>query len=278
MPRDLTDNAASPLCQVDRHARAERIVRPVGQEDVTLSDAHVASMLACASPPPCLLVFRAVSHIYRGGAKAHLALSEVSFQIHAGGFVAVAGPSGSGKSTLLNLAAGIEDPTAGCVQVDGRDLAAMSEGERSAFRLRHVGLVFQNANLVPVLTVAENVELPLLFRREWTRHRQRKQAAEALHALGLWDKRDQRPHELSGGECQRAAIARALAGDPAIVLADEPTASLDRQTGASLIALMRKLNRELGTTFVYATHDPELIGDAGDVLCLRDGRIEGIRP
>jgi putative ABC transport system ATP-binding protein len=211
--------------------------------------------------------------MYDSGAAAFKALDGVSAEVGAGEFVAVAGPSGSGKTTLLNLIGGIDSPTSGTVRIGGRDLAGLSDRDLARIRLETVGFVFQHFSLIPVLSAAENVEFPLLFRRSIPPPERREAVGRALEQVGLAAKGGRRPAELSGGERQRIAVARALAGNPAIVLADEPTANLDHETGASVIELMRTLNRERGTTFLYATHDPDLIRLAQRVLTLRDGRL-----
>jgi putative ABC transport system ATP-binding protein len=163
------------------------------------------------------------------------------------------------------------------VAIDGRPLAGTSESARAELRLTRIGFVFQQFNLVPVLDAAENVELPLLFRRDLAASDRRQRVERALDRVGLASKAGRRPSELSGGEQQRVAIARALAGAPALVLADEPTANLDHETGAAVVELMHELNRRDGTTFLYSTHDPELIRLAGRVIRLRDGRVESER-
>jgi len=210
--------------------------------------------------------------VYGAGPGRTVALEGVSLVVPAGQFVAVAGPSGSGKTTLLNMIGGLDEPTSGSVSIDGHDLGDLSEDARADLRLRRIGFVFQNFNLVPVLSAEENVELPLLFQRIGATERRRR-VARALERVGLTGKRQRRPAELSGGEVQRVAVARALAGEPALVLADEPTANLDHETGRAVIELMHDLNRESRTTFLYASHDPELIRLANRVIGLRDGRI-----
>ena len=214
-----------------------------------------------------------VSKVFGAGPTRTAALNEVTLQIQPGEFVAVAGPSGSGKTSLLNLIGALDDPTSGTVHIDGKRLADLSDGERARLRLETIGFVFQNFNLIPVLSAAENVELPLLFRPALPAGRRAEIVDASLHRVGLSAKHHRRPAELSGGELQRVAIARALAGRPSIVLADEPTANLDRETGAAVVELMHELNREHGTTFLYATHDSELIRLADRVLRLRDGRL-----
>jgi putative ABC transport system ATP-binding protein len=186
----------------------------------------------------------------------------------------VDGPSGSGKTTLLNILGTLDRPTSGSIRIEGCDLGGAGESELAGIRLRRIGFVFQDFNLIPVLSAAENVEFPLLFRREFDSRRRKARTAEILDRVQLTAKKDNRPDQLSRGECQRLALARALAGDPSIVLADEPTANLDQDTGATVIGLMRQLNRERDITFLYATHEPRLLALADSVLHLHDGRIE----
>lgn len=221
-----------------------------------------------------MIELESVGRVFDSGAASFRALQDVSLKIEAGEFTAVSGPSGSGKTTLLNLIGALDTPTTGTVRIAGKDLAGLSEDARSTLRLETIGFVFQHFNLIPVLTAAENVEFPILFRRGVTAKERRKRVIEALERVGLASKHQSRPAELSGGERQRVAVARALAGEPSIVLADEPTANLDHATGASVIGLLREINRERRTTFVYATHDPELMRLAGRVISLRDGRLE----
>jgi len=219
-----------------------------------------------------LIHLESVGKVYGSGPGRAVALQGISVSVAPGQFVAVAGPSGSGKTSLLNLIGGLDEPTSGSVSIDGRRLRDLSEDACADLRLRTIGFVFQHFNLIPVLSAAENVEIPLLFRRLGAADRRRR-VARALERVGLGDKRDRRPAELSGGELQRVAVARALAGEPAIVLADEPTANLDHETGNAVIGLMHELNRESRTTFLYASHDPELIRLADRVVRLRDGRL-----
>jgi putative ABC transport system ATP-binding protein len=220
-----------------------------------------------------LIRLEAVSRVYGSGASASVALDRVSLTVGEGEFVAVAGPSGSGKTTLLNLIGALDTPTSGSVRIAERELAGLDGNSLADLRLERIGFVFQSFNLSPGLSAVENVQLPLLFRRGLTAKERRERARRSLLRVGLAGKEDRRPSELSGGERQRVAVARALAGEPAIVLADEPTANLDHETGAGVIALMRELNSERGVTFLYATHDPELIRLASRVIALRDGRL-----
>lgn len=221
-----------------------------------------------------LVAIEAVHRTYGTGPNACSALLGITAKIREGAFVALAGPSGSGKTTLLNLIGAIDSPTSGSIRVKGRRLATLSEFEVSQFRLRELGFVFQDFNLVPVMSAAENIEFPMLFRNELTASERKRRVASMIERVGLENKGQRRPDQLSGGERQRVALARALAGEPELVLADEPTAHLDQETGLGAIELMRSWNREHGTTFLYSTHDAGLIAMADQVLTLRDGRIE----
>jgi putative ABC transport system ATP-binding protein len=202
-----------------------------------------------------VIEIRDVSRVYRRGADEIHALERVSLRIERGRFVALMGPSGSGKSTLLNLIAGLDRPTAGTVTVAGQRLDALSEDELARFRARHVGFVFQFFNLIPVLNARGNVELPLLL-TPLRREERRQRALLALRVVGLEDRADHRPNELSGGEQQRVAIARAIVSDPEIVVADEPTGDLDARNAVEVLGLLRELCREFGKTVVMVTHDP----------------------
>ncbi len=224
-----------------------------------------------------MILLESVRRVFGSGAAAVVALDDLSVEVRPGEFVAVAGPSGSGKTSLLNVIGALDKPTSGRVVVRGQELATATESALAELRLRHIGFVFQQFSLVPVLSAAENVELPLLFRSDLTAGERAQRVEAALERVGLAVLRRRRPAELSGGEQQRVAVARALAGRPAIVLADEPTANLDHETGAGVIELMRELNREQNATFLYATHDPELIARAGRVIHLRDGQVQQAR-
>ncbi|MFO6420496.1 ABC transporter ATP-binding protein [Hylemonella sp. W303a] len=209
---------------------------------------------------------------YRMGDVQVPALRGVDLDITAGGFTVIAGPSGSGKSTLLHILGCIDRPDAGQVEIEGITPQALNDDELSAFRARRIGFVFQNFNLLPVLNALENVEYPMrLLTRDGEARRRR--ARELLAAVGLQGMETRRPNQLSGGQRQRVAIARALANAPALVLADEPTANLDRQTGADIIALMRRIQRETGASFVFSSHDPALIEAADVRVRIADGQI-----
>ena len=218
------------------------------------------------------VVLQQVSKSYRLGAVEVPAVQHVDLTIGAGRFAVISGASGSGKTTLLNLIGCIDRPDRGEVLVDGCAIASLSDNALSDFRARHIGFIFQNFNLLPVLNVYENVEYPLLL-AQTTRTRRRERVRTLLEAVGLADKEQNRPHQLSGGQRQRVAIARALAAGPRLVLADEPTANLDSRTGATIIELMRRMQREEGVSFIFSTHDPALMLAADDAIVIRDGRI-----
>jgi putative ABC transport system ATP-binding protein len=211
---------------------------------------------------------------YKLGKSEVPALRGVSLQIGTGEFLAVAGPSGSGKTTLLNLIGCVDTPSQGTVRVDGRDTSALSERELTDLRLRSIGFIFQSFNLVAVLSVFQNVEFPLLLQGGLTRGERERRVTALLEAVGLNDHSRHRPSELSGGQRQRVAVARALVGKPKLVLADEPTANLDSQTGANIIDLMRDLNRRDGTTFLFSTHDQKVMSHASAVVRIADGQLQ----
>ncbi len=215
------------------------------------------------------VVFEGVSKSYPGAAETP-ALDDVSLQAAAGEFVAVTGPSGCGKSTLLHLAGGIDVATAGRVLVGGRDLTLLPEDALTLFRRRDVGTVFQFFNLIPALSVRENVELPLALD---SRRGGAERARELLARVGLAGKEDAFPYELSGGQMQRVALARALSAGPALLLADEPTGNLDSVSGGAVLGLLGELHREEGVTVLMATHSAEAASRADRIVRLRDGRI-----
>ena len=219
-----------------------------------------------------LIALKAVEKVYRLGKVSYRALRGVDLTIADGEMVAIVGPSGSGKTTILNLVTGIDRPTAGTVTVGGRRLDEMSEEQLAAWRGEHVGIVFQFFQLLPTLTALENAALPLDF-AHWRSRRERFQRAQRNLALvGLADKGDHLPAELSGGEQQRVAIARALAADPRLIVGDEPTGNLDTATAGEMFELLRRLNEE-GKTVLYVTHDRELAARAHRVVTIRDGVV-----
>ena len=202
-----------------------------------------------------IIRLRGVKKAYQREQQAVPVLDGIDLDIPDGSFEALMGPSGSGKTTLLNLIAGIDRPTGGIVEVAGTDIGKLSESDLSAWRSRHVGFIFQSFNLMPVLTAAENVELPLLLTK-LGKERRKEQVRKALKLVGLEDRMDHYPRQLSGGQEQRVSIARAIATDPTIIVADEPTGALDRVSAEQVLTLLTKLNQELGKTIVMVTHDP----------------------
>ncbi len=215
-----------------------------------------------------------VTKTYEQGKIQVPALRGISLRVEPGEFTAVVGPSGSGKTTLFNLIGGLDTPTSGRVLVAGRDLGALSRSELADLRLHRIGFVFQAYNLVPVLTAYENTELVLALQGVPAAER-RKRVLAILEEVGLKGLERRRPFEMSGGQQQRVAVARAVVAGPAIVLADEPTANLDSTTGAALLDMMLELNRERGTTFLLATHDPMVMERARRVVRIVDGKVAG---
>jgi len=220
-----------------------------------------------------IVTLNAVGKKYPLGSTEVTAVDGVSFSISAGDFVSIAGPSGSGKTTILNMIGCIDVPTSGTVIIDGRSTTGLRDDAITGLRREVLGFIFQTFNLIPVLSIRENVEFPLLLgdgkvgtaEQEWIDH--------LIEEVGLSDRRDHKPNELSGGQRQRVAIARALATKPKIVLADEPTANLDSKTGESIIRLMHLINREFGTTFIFSTHDAKIVDIADHVIRLLDGTV-----
>ncbi|MBI1892389.1 MAG: ABC transporter ATP-binding protein [Burkholderiales bacterium] len=221
------------------------------------------------------VILRGVNKTYHLDAVDVPALCDINLEIQPSRFTVISGPSGSGKTTLLNLIGCIDRPESGEIIVAGQPVQTLSDDALSDFRARHLGFIFQNFNLLPVLSAYENVEYPLLLTKVAPAER-KKRVMALLDAVGLADRAQNRPGQLSGGQRQRVAIARALAPSPQIVLADEPTANLDSQTGAAIIALMRKMQRELHVSFVFSSHDPQVMAAADDAVMIRDGRITAI--
>jgi len=219
-----------------------------------------------------IIEVRDVHKTYEAGKVETHALRGTTLSIGEGEFTAIAGPSGSGKTTLLNLMGCLDRPSSGSISVAGKDVTALSETELSMLRRDKIGFVFQAYNLIPVLTARENVEFVMLL--QGVPDEERRRRAEAILAeVGLADYFDRRPTEMSGGQQQRVAVGRAIAAEPAIVLADEPTANLDSQTGSALLDLMRKLNEEKKITFVFSTHDRMVMDRARRLVHLRDGKV-----
>jgi putative ABC transport system ATP-binding protein len=218
------------------------------------------------------MALRGVSKSYQRGGQIIPVLSGISFDIHRAEFLALMGPSGSGKSTLLNLIAGIDKPDSGSIEVEGEDITTLGQADLADWRATHVGFIFQFYNLLPVLTALENVELPLSLTNLGRRER-RVRALHALNLVGLGDRVKHLPSELSGGQQQRVAIARAIVTDPSILVADEPTGDLDRQSAGEVLAIMQRLNREMGKTIVMVTHDRRAAEHAKSIMQLEKGEL-----
>lgn len=218
------------------------------------------------------LTVTGVNHSYGTGKIKVPVLFDINLHVDKGEFVALCGSSGSGKSTLLNLLAGLTKPDEGSIFVNGEEISRFSENELCLFRRRCMGFIFQSYNLLPNLTALENVELPLIFAGE-SRKSRRVKAKEMLERVGLEGRMDHKPNELSGGQQQRVSIARALVNQPSIVLADEPTGNLDSKTEQEILELMRRMNRENGTTFIIVTHEQEVAEQSDRVIYLQDGRV-----
>lgn len=204
------------------------------------------------------------------------AVNDITLSIDAGVFLAIAGPSGSGKTSLLNLIGCIDKPTSGKIYINDEDVTRKGPDELADLRARSIGFIFQTFNLLPVLSAAENVEYPLLHRRDISREERAKRVAYFLDMVGLSKYAHHKPNQLSGGQRQRVAIARALAIKPSIVLADEPTANLDKGTGKEILRLMKSINRHLGTTFIFSTHDQKVIDMADRLVKMEDGVVTAL--
>lgn len=221
-----------------------------------------------------LIECRGLTKSFSKGDQEITPLADLDLTCEAGAFLALMGPSGSGKTTLLNLLAGIDRPTAGELRVDGRDIAGLSRAQLADWRAETIGYVFQLYNLVPILTAYENVELPLLL-YDMSKKQRHDKVALALELVGLADRHDHYPRQLSGGQEQRVSIARAIVTDPTLILADEPTGDLDKSTGESILDLLAELNETLGKTFVMVTHDADATRVASRTLHLEGGRLVG---
>ena len=220
-----------------------------------------------------VVMARGLTRVYQEEAVPVHALRGVDFSLSSSEFVSLSGPSGSGKSTLRNIIGGLDRHDEGIIELDGEELAALSEGDLAALRLRKIGFVFQAYNLVPVLSALENVEFILQLQGVGSAER-KERAGEALKSLGLSELQDRRPGEMSGGQQQRVAIARAIVTNPVLLLADEPSANLDSETTKELMELLRNLNETQGMTIITATHDPMVMGYAKRQVHLRDGTVE----
>jgi len=220
-----------------------------------------------------IVKLKGVTKVYQDGKVAVSALRGVDLELQKGDFAAIAGPSGSGKTTLLNIMGGLDKPTEGRVLLENKILSDMSRGELSRLRLNRIGFIFQSYNLIPVLTAYENAEFVLLLQKRPPEER-RQRVVNLLEEVGLGGLENRFPREMSGGQQQRVAIARSIAPEPALVLADEPTANVDSHTAAELLDLMEKLNQENGVTFLFSTHDPAVMERARRLIRLKDGTIE----
>jgi len=211
--------------------------------------------------------------IYRAGDIDVQAVRGIDFSIEPASFVAFVGPSGSGKSTLLNMIGCLDRPTAGKLTVLDTDVSTLDRRASAGFRGKHIGFIFQDFNLIPVLTAYENIEYPLIMVQDWSPKERADRVSGLLAAVGMADQANKRPDQLSGGQKQRVAVARALVANSKLVLADEPTANLDHDTAYRILELMKKMRDESGTTFIFSTHDPKIMGEAERIFSLEDGRL-----
>jgi len=222
-----------------------------------------------------LLIADQIGKNYQVGEVVIPALREVSFEIEPASFVSFIGPSGSGKTTLLNLIGCLDTPTSGRLTVAGSDVGKLDRKQSASFRGTNIGFIFQDFNLLPVLTVYENIEYPLLMVQKVASGERRKRVSALLEAVGMADQKDKYPDQISGGQKQRVAVARALVTNPKLVLADEPTANLDHQTAYMVLELMKRMRNEFKTTFIFSTHDQKIVGEAEIIYMLEDGELKG---
>jgi len=241
------------------------------EADAKVESAPVSALGAGGEP---LVAIRNLTKYYTRGEQIIPVLVDINFDVMPGDYIALMGPSGSGKSTLLNLIAGIDKPTSGEIRIAGVDIARLSDGDLAAWRAANVGFIFQFYNLMPVLTAFQNIELPLQL-TSLSRRDRRERVETALALVGLSDRATHFPNELSGGQQQRVAIARALITDPTIIVADEPTGDLDRTTAEEVLALLERLNVELGKTIIMVTHDPKAASHAHKIVQLEKGILVG---
>jgi putative ABC transport system ATP-binding protein len=220
-----------------------------------------------------LVIADNLEKIYQAGDISIKAIRGVNFTIGSASFVSFVGPSGSGKSTLLNMIGCLDPPTSGSLQVAGQHVSSMDRKQAAQFRGKNIGFVFQDFNLIPVLTVFENVEYPLLMVQNWPVQKRKKRVDDLLKSVGMEDQGDKYPSQISGGQKQRVAVARALVTNTKLVLADEPTANLDGETANRIINLMKKMRDEFETTFIFSTHDPKVMQNAEIIFTLEDGQL-----
>lgn len=223
-----------------------------------------------------LVVASGLRKDYEIGSIVVSAIRGVDFSIEASSFVCFVGPSGSGKTTLLNIIGCLDHPTTGTLRILDTDVAMLDRRTAAAFRGQHLGFVFQDFNLIPVLTAYENIEYPLIMVQRWPADKRRERVQGLLEATGIIEQANNRPDQLSGGQKQRVAIARALVTAPSIVLADEPTANLDHETAYRIIGLMKRLRDEFGTTFIFSTHDPKIVAEAEVLFEIDDGKVQSV--
>jgi putative ABC transport system ATP-binding protein len=226
-----------------------------------------------SSKPEPIVILRGIGKAFHRGKETIQVLDKLDLEVPAGSFDALMGPSGSGKSTLLNIIAGLDRPSTGAAVVAGADLSRMSDSDLAKWRSQNIGFIFQSFNLIPVLTAAQNVELPLLL-TSLSGTERKKRVATALRVVGLEDRMEHFPRQMSGGQEQRVAIARAIVNDPKIIVADEPTGDLDRKSADDVLALMEKLNKEFGKTIFMVTHDPAAAERAGVQRRLDKGALQ----
>jgi putative ABC transport system ATP-binding protein len=222
-----------------------------------------------------LIVAERITKTYQMGEITVQALKGVSFAIEPASFVSFVGPSGSGKTTLLNLIGCLDKPSDGSLHVADTDVARLDRSQGAAFRGKHLGFIFQDFNLIPVLTVFENIEYPLLMVQKTSPAERKKRVMTLLQAVGMADQKDKYPDQISGGQKQRVAVARALVTEPKLVLADEPTANLDHATAFAVLQLMKKMRDEMKTAFVFSTHDQKIVGEVEVIYSLEDGELTG---
>mgnify|MGYP000225734078 CR=1 FL=1 len=222
---------------------------------------------------PTHIKVNAVNKIFKTADKEVVALRDINLEIPEGQFVCLLGPSGCGKSTLLNLIGALDHPSSGDLHVCATQISTLSRTEAAKFRGDNIGFIFQDFNLIPVLTVFENVEYPLLMVRNWPAEKRRERVMQVLAAVGMVEQAEKKPDQISGGQKQRVAVARALVGEPKLVLADEPTANLDHDTAYRIINLMKQMRDDFGTTFLFSTHDPKIMLEAEQTFVLEDGRL-----
>lgn len=220
-----------------------------------------------------LVIAKDLKKTYISGDIPVEAIRGVDFTIEPASFVSFVGPSGSGKSTLLNMIGCLDPPTSGSLHVVNQDVTSLPPKESAAFRGKHIGFIFQDFNLIPVLTVFENIEYSLQMVQNWPAVRRKEQVKTMLDAVGMADQAHKFPQQISGGQKQRVAVARALVTQAKLVLADEPTANLDRETALKIIALMKQMRDNFGTTFIFSTHDPKIVANAETVFTLEDGLV-----